>query len=67
MMKLNFIFVSFVLLCMVACQSQKPEVGDSSIQIDWDHTSLGDFTVENIEYIPLETTENSFTAAPSFP
>lgn len=65
MMKLNFIFVSFVLLCMVACQSQKPEVGDSSIQIDWDHTSLGDFTVENIEYIPLETTENSLLGSVS--
>ena len=65
MRKFNFLFVSFVLLCMVACQSQKSEVGDSSIHIDWDNTSLGDFDIENVEYIPLETTDNSLLGSVS--
>ena len=59
MRKFKFLFIPIVLLCMVSCQSQKSKIGDSSIQIDWDNTSLGDFDVENIEYIPLETTDNS--------
>lgn len=60
MMK-NFIYLlfPFVLLFMVACQSQKSEIVDSSTRIDWDNTSLCDFNVENVEYIPLETTVNS--------
>lgn len=65
MVRYKVIFVFFTLLCMLACQSQKSEVGDSSIQIDWDNVSFGDFSIENVEYIPLETTDSSLLGSVS--
>lgn len=59
MKRLNYLFVCFALVCMVACQSQKSEIGDGTVQIHWDNVSPGDFKIENVEYIPLETTDNS--------
>lgn len=59
MKNLVLLLFPFVLLCMVACQSQSSKIDDNPIQIDWDNTSVSDFDVENVEYIPLETTDNS--------
>lgn len=59
MKNLIVLLFPFILLCMVACQSQQSKIDDSSIQIDWDNTPISDFEVENVEYIPLETTDNS--------
>ena len=59
MKNLVLLLFPFVLLCMVACQSQSSKIDDNPILIDWDKTSICDFDVENVEYIPLETTDNS--------
>lgn len=54
-----FSFVIFSLLCVTACQFHKANVEDNSIMIDWDNASISGFNIENVEYIPLETTDSS--------
>lgn len=59
MKNLVFLFASLALFCMTACQSSKNEIDETSIHIDWDKAYLGDFEIEDVEYIPLETTDKS--------
>lgn len=63
MRNLQYSFIIFAILCMTSCQSQKSDVDNGTIMIDWDNTPLGNFDIKDVEYVPLETTEASLLSS----
>lgn len=55
----NIFVVLIYVLCAVGCQSQKSDMEKTSMTIAWDHLSQGNFNLEDVEYVSLETTDSS--------